>query len=435
MTDIVVWLSQYVDFFPLAAFMGLMLAGINFPISEDIVIITGALICKSEPHLLIPTFIGIYLGVTLSDFVSYWIGTCIRKGALKFRFLTGLLSEKRLNKMAHYLNKYGIITFIICRFIPFGVRNTLFMTSGFSKLRFRRFMLYDLIAATISVSTLFFIVYFINIEDAGVADFHKPLQIIQLALFIFLLSVIAIILFRIILLIINKRKKAGKKFHFPITRYGLPQALVYPLITLAIMAGLFIFLPKNLWLMAIEIVLFLIFIWSMMFFRNPNRKIPLDENTLLAPADGTVTDITETEHPEIGRALRIGIFLSIFNVHINRMPCSVKVESILYRKGKFKNAMSSESSRVNESNELLLTRLAEPTFKISVKQISGAIARRIVCKAKPEQELPQGMAFGMIKFGSRTELYLPLEKESYNVVTTIGEKVNAGKSPLVVLKT
>jgi phosphatidylserine decarboxylase len=82
-----------------------------------------------------------------------------------------------------------------------------------------------------------------------------------------------------------------------------------------------------------------------------------------------------------------------------------------------------------------LTRLAEPQVKISVKQISGAIARRIVCKAKPEQEFTQGETFGMIKFGSRTELCLPFDKESFDVAVKIGDKVNAGLSPLVVYKT
>jgi phosphatidylserine decarboxylase len=108
--------------------------------------------------------------------------------------------------------------------------------------------------------------------------------------------------------------------HIPITKYGLPQVLAYPAIVLALMAAAFLFLPGGLILLAAtEIVLFLIFIWMLMFFRDPRRKIPLDERVLLSPADGTITDISETENPDLGgKALRIGMFLSIFNVHLNR---------------------------------------------------------------------------------------------------------------------
>ena len=221
----------------------------------------------------------------------------------------------------------------------------------------------------------------------------------------------------------------------PLTRYGLPQVLAYPLATLALMAALFIFLPKNVVLAAAETILFLVLVWMLMFFRDPRRKITPNELTLLSPADGTITDIGETESPELGgKALRIGMFLSIFNVHLNRMPCAVRVESVRYKKGQFKNAMSSESGRINESNEVLMTRLAEPRDRLLVRQVSGAIARRIVCEAKPGQEYAQGFAFGMIKFGSRTELYLPLREGGYDITIKLGDKVRAGLSPLIVYK-
>jgi phosphatidylserine decarboxylase len=227
--------------------------------------------------------------------------------------------------------------------------------------------------------------------------------------------------------------------HIPFTRYGLPQVLAYPAITLALMVILYAVLPGGVWLAAAETILFLIFVWMLLFFRNPRRVIPLDENVLLSPADGTVTDIAETECPELGgRALRIGMFLSVFNVHINRTPCSVSVEKVIYRKGKFKNAMSAESGRVNESNGIVMKRLAEPRDPLMVRQVSGAVARRIVCGAKPGGEYPQGAAFGMIKFGSRTELYVPLKEAGvrpvYDVTVKPGDKVNAGLSPLIVYK-
>jgi phosphatidylserine decarboxylase len=171
------------------------------------------------------------------------------------------------------------------------------------------------------------------------------------------------------------------------------------------------------------------------FFRNPRRKISLDERVLLSPADGTITDIDETDVPELGgKVQRIGMFLSIFNVHLNRMPCSVRVESTTYKKGKFINAMSAESSKVNESNDVLMVRLSEPRDRLLVRQVSGAIARHIVCKAEPGQEYAQGFAFGMIKFGSRTELYLPFAEGRYTIAVKIGDKVRAGLTPLLEYK-
>jgi len=223
--------------------------------------------------------------------------------------------------------------------------------------------------------------------------------------------------------------------YFPLTRYGMPQVLIYPLAVLAVMTALFIFLPRGVLLITAETVLFLVFIWMMMFFRDPNRKIPLDSRVLLSPADGTITDISETEVPDLGgKALKIGMFLSIFNVHINRAPCAARIESVNYRKGKFINAMDAQAGRVNESNDILMTRLDEPRDRLLVRQISGAIARRIVCEAKPGTQYAQGEPFGMIKFGSRTELYLPLKEAGYEVTVKIGDKVNAGLSPLVVYK-
>jgi phosphatidylserine decarboxylase len=223
--------------------------------------------------------------------------------------------------------------------------------------------------------------------------------------------------------------------HIPVTGYGMPQVLIYPAIVLAGMAALFIFMPAGAPLIAAETALFLVFVWMLMFFRDPRREIPLDSRVLLSPADGTITDISETEIQELGgKALRIGMFLSIFNVHINRMPCAARVESVNYKKGKFINAMDAESGRVNESNDILISRLDEPCDRLLVRQISGAIARHIVCAAKPGMQYAQGAAFGMIKFGSRTELYLPLKEECYNIAVKIGDKVNAGLTPLVVYK-
>ncbi|MDR2499881.1 MAG: phosphatidylserine decarboxylase [Treponema sp.] len=218
----------------------------------------------------------------------------------------------------------------------------------------------------------------------------------------------------------------------PFTRYGLPQVLLYPALILALMAALALLAPRTLWLIPAEILLCLILLWALSFFRDPKRVIPLDEAQLLSPADGTITDISEAEVNGLdGRALRIGVFLSVFNVHINRSPCSARIESVIYQKGRYKNALSPESSRVNESNAVLMTRLEEPRDRILVRQVSGAVARRIVCAAKPGREYRQGEPFGMIKFGSRTELYIPLREGAYEVRVSLGDTVYAGISPLI----
>jgi membrane protein DedA with SNARE-associated domain len=159
MRDILTVLSEYIEFFPLVAIGGLLLAGINLPVSEDLIIITGAFVSHEEPSLLFYNLAAIFVGVIATDFFVYWVGTKIHKGASKSKFFSRLIPEKAMNKMHFYLDRYGIFTFIVCRFIPFGVRNTLFMTSGFIGMEPKRFALYDIPAATISVSTLFFLVY------------------------------------------------------------------------------------------------------------------------------------------------------------------------------------------------------------------------------------------------------------------------------------
>jgi phosphatidylserine decarboxylase len=219
--------------------------------------------------------------------------------------------------------------------------------------------------------------------------------------------------------------------HFPLTKYGLPQVVVYPLLVLALMVIFFIIFRSSFWLFPAEILLFLVFVWMLSFFRDPARKIIPDEMVLYSPADGTITDIAEAGDSALGKpALKIGMFLSIFNVHINRAPCSVRIESVVYKKGQFKNAISPDSGRINESNDILMERLSEPKERLLVRQISGAIARRIVCEAAGDVIYVQGEQFGMIKFGSRTELYLPAGSH-YEVTVKPGDPVRAGVTPLV----
>jgi len=221
----------------------------------------------------------------------------------------------------------------------------------------------------------------------------------------------------------------------PLTKYGWPQVVIYPAVLLTVMIVFLLSTQHRLGLSPRLIgagLLTVILIWSLMFFRDPERRCPSDRNLLLAPADGKITDIETVQENDFisGTTLRIGIFLSIFDTHINRAPCNVKVEKITYKKGKYKNAMNPQSGRVNESNDLDMLRTDSPKDRLIVRQISGAIARRIVCDRVEGKELTGGQKFGMIKFGSRTELYVPIHEKAKCLVQ-IGDKVKAGLTPLV----
>lgn len=166
------------------------------------------------------------------------------------------------------------------------------------------------------------------------------------------------------------------------------------------------------------------------FFRDPARVIPQDQNAIVSPADGTIAEVTEVDHYDYleGPAVRIGIFLSIFNVHVNRAPRRSRVVDMHYKPGEFLNAMNPESALRNEYMWIGLEEIDSPHRKLAVRAISGLIARRIVCVLKPGQEVQRGEKFGMIKLGSRTELILP--RDSVRVEVAVGQKVQAGSSVL-----
>jgi len=221
----------------------------------------------------------------------------------------------------------------------------------------------------------------------------------------------------------------------PLTKYGWPQVVIYPAAVLVFMVVLWFGAHPTtpVWVVQyVEIALAVVFVWALSFFRDPQRIVPQDKDVLLAPADGTITDIETVDENEFikGKALRISIFLSIFDVHINRSPCKVKIEKITYHQGQYLDARKSESGRVNESNDLWIVRTEPPYDKLIVRQISGAIARRIVCRAGAGQNLAAGEKFGMIKFGSRTELYVPL-RDDIECLVKKGDKVRAGLTPMI----
>jgi phosphatidylserine decarboxylase len=224
-----------------------------------------------------------------------------------------------------------------------------------------------------------------------------------------------------------------------LTKYGLPQVVALPAIILAVMILCFLigvaFL--NAWAFTTaELILAALLVFVLAFFRDPYRQSPQDSDILLAPADGRIKDIEQVNESEFigGPTLRIGIFLSIFDTHINRAPCEVKVAQIDYKKGMFKDARDPLAGKVNESNDLKLVRTKDPADKLIVRQISGAVARRIVCKAGPGDVLACGEKFGMIKFGSRTELYVPLRSD-VECAVRVGDKVKAGLTILARYRT
>jgi membrane protein DedA with SNARE-associated domain len=157
--DILSILHDHIAFFPALAFAALLLAGLNVPISEDLVIIAGAMLSREAPDRLAANVAGLYAGVLLSDILSYWLGRGVRQGVKMAQRIEKAIPVAALDKMHRLIDRFGILTFIVCRFIPFGVRNTLFISSGLFGLSFKKFLLFDIIASVISVSTLFSLVY------------------------------------------------------------------------------------------------------------------------------------------------------------------------------------------------------------------------------------------------------------------------------------
>jgi phosphatidylserine decarboxylase len=179
------------------------------------------------------------------------------------------------------------------------------------------------------------------------------------------------------------------------------------------------------------VVLGLLWLQGVLFFRDPERKVPEDPAVLVSPADGVITDIGEVDAPGYPneRALRIGIFLSVFNVHVNRAPRQARVLQVRYFPGKFGHAGKAPCPQENEQLWVDLEDIATGR-RLRVKQIAGAVARRIVCWLKPGDLVQAGERFGMIKFGSRTEVYLPLDAP-VRVEVKVGQAVKGASTILL----
>jgi len=173
----------------------------------------------------------------------------------------------------------------------------------------------------------------------------------------------------------------------------------------------------------------LLTIWVYYFFRDPERVIIEDENYLVSPADGEVIKVEDVDGPkEVGldkkRFKKISIFMNIFDCHVNRTPCSGKVEEILYKPGKFFNASLDKASEDNERNYYKIK--DNSGNDIIVVQIAGLIARRIVCETSNGQDLNQGDRIGMIRFGSRADVFF----ENYEPLVKVGQKTISGETLL-----
>jgi phosphatidylserine decarboxylase len=161
-----------------------------------------------------------------------------------------------------------------------------------------------------------------------------------------------------------------------------------------------------------------------LFFRDPERIIPQTPETIVSPADGRVMEIV----PENAQTRRISIFLSLWDVHINRAPYGGVVRSVVYTPGQFLAAYRQEASLVNEANTVTI---ADHGREFIVKQIAGVLARRIVCRVRPGDTLEKGQRYGLIRFGSRTDLLLPATAE---IAVQVGDVVRGGETILAFLK-
>ena len=208
--------------------------------------------------------------------------------------------------------------------------------------------------------------------------------------------------------------------HVPIHREGWPFIVAAGLFNLILFLGApwagWFFLPVTVWVVA--------------FFRDPERQAPPGANLVICPADGRLLPIIDAAPPpELGLGMekrkRLSIFMNVFNVHVNRIPCNGTVTSLAYRPGKFFNASFDKASAENERMGLRLK--TEGGEEIAVVQIAGLVARRIVCEVREGQSVCRGDRFGIIRFGSRVDVYLP---NTARVLVTAGQSVKAGETAL-----
>jgi len=205
-----------------------------------------------------------------------------------------------------------------------------------------------------------------------------------------------------------------------IAREGIK--VVLPIFFIAFILSIFTLLSASILLKVIFWISLILFLLSIYFFRDPNRLISDRDNAIISPADGKVVTIENMEDDFVGKGKRISIFMSFFNVHINRIPFSGVVKEVGYKKGKFKAAFKSIASFENERNKISID---SERLKFTITQIAGLIARRIVSNLSVGDAINKGDRYGMIMFGSRVDLVIP---ESVKIKVQLGDKVKGGES-------
>ena len=204
-----------------------------------------------------------------------------------------------------------------------------------------------------------------------------------------------------------------------IAKDGFPTIII-----LLLCAGIFAFMS---WIIPAMIIfaLLLIVVW---FFRDPERKTDYKEGNFYSPADGKIVEISNASHNFTGEAIKVGIFMNIFSVHVNRVPCKGTIEFLEYIPGKKIAAFAPKASEINERNYV---GLSTSYGAVMMTQIAGLIARRIVCRVNRGDKLEAGQRYGMIKLGSRVDLYLP---KNTDIKIKIGDNVKAGLTCIGVIK-
>lgn len=208
----------------------------------------------------------------------------------------------------------------------------------------------------------------------------------------------------------------------PVVRERLPFLIGATILTVVVASF------QIVWLTVVMGALALQTFW---FFRDPDRIVPAGEGLIVSPADGKIIEVSEAKEERFlkDRAIKVSIFLNLFDVHVNRIPCSGRIRGMHYQPGKFLAANKDLASKENEQNAILLE--TPSGAKLVFVQVAGLVARRIICWVKEGDAVERGFRFGMIRFGSRTDLFLPLGTE---IKVQLGQKVKGGSSIIGVLK-
>lgn len=216
-----------------------------------------------------------------------------------------------------------------------------------------------------------------------------------------------------------------------LTPYGRREIVVLSTVAVVVCAAVVVLAAAvSWWLLAAAVVPLVLWAWVLSFFRDPHRSPPAG-GALVSPADGRVSDITPIgpEGPLGREGTRIGVFMSIFDVHVNRSPCDAAIERVDYRKGIFLDARNPAAAEKNESATIYM-RVGPGGRLIVVRQVAGLVARRIVTDVRAGEQVARGQRIGMIKFSSRLELLVPAEMVG-RVLVEVGQRVRAGETPLL----